>query len=550
MMRSNTAADGTRTLIKKRRSLPITGAKLLLICFFTVSVIAPLITMLTKIAQTDVMKLISSAKFLTALQNSVVVSGVSTLFSVALSSLLAWIIHRSNIRLKAFFSVAFLVPMLIPSISHGMGLIIMFGNSGIITEMFGIDSFLYDFWGIVAGSVIYSFPIAYIMISDILKYQDSTPYEAAAVFGVPKYRQFSAITLPFMRKPMISVLFAVFTMIITDYGVPLKVGGRYKTLPVMMYEDVTEQLDFGKGAVIGLFLLAPAVAAFLIDLINKDRANLSFVIKKFAVRKNLVFDIFSYIICCFVTLLVALPIFSFVLLTFVEKYPVFMNFSLKHIENTLGMRADEFLLNSIIIAAVVSVIGAFVASLTAYYTSRVKSKSTKILHLISITSLAIPGLVLGLSYAMFFKGSFVYNTLAILMLVNLVHFFASPYLMMYNTFGKINENLEAVGQTLGVGRLRIVLDVILPQAKSTVFEIMAYFFINSMMTISAVSFLFTSKTQPISLMIPNLNSQGGLESSAFISLVILVANIIIKLTVSFINRKRKEPKAIPAAERI
>ena len=76
------------------------------------------------------------------------------------------------------------------------------------------------------------------------------------------------------------------------------------------------------------------------------------------------------------------------------------------------------------------------------------------MHLIAITSLAIPGLVLGLSYVMTFKNTPIYGTILILILVNLVHFFASPYLMMYNTFGKINQNLESVGQTLGISRIK------------------------------------------------------------------------------------------------
>ena len=63
--------------------------------------------------------------------------------------------------------------------------------------------------------------------------------------------------------------------------------------------------------------------------------------------------------------------------------------------------------------------------------------------------------------------------------------------MMYNTFGKLNGNLEAVGQTLGISRMRIILNVLVPQSKSTIAEMFSYFFVNSMMTISAVSFLLS-----------------------------------------------------------
>ena len=57
--------------------------------------------------------------------------------------------------------------------------------------------------------------------ADVIYYEDGAPYEAAQVLGIPQWRQFTVIMLPYLRKPLISVVFATFTMIITDYGVPL-----------------------------------------------------------------------------------------------------------------------------------------------------------------------------------------------------------------------------------------------------------------------------------------------------------------------------------------
>ena len=43
---------------------------------------------------------------------------------------------------------------------------------------------------------------------------------------------------------MISVMFATFTLIFTDYGVPLMVGGKFMTLPVYMYNEVIGLMNF------------------------------------------------------------------------------------------------------------------------------------------------------------------------------------------------------------------------------------------------------------------------------------------------------------------
>jgi iron(III) transport system permease protein len=214
-----------------------------------------------------------------------------------------------------------------------------------------------------------------------------------------------------------------------------------------------------------------------------------------------------------------------------------MSFSFVNIGRTMNMGAGRFLANSFIIAIGVSVLGTILSYFVAYFTARIPGKSSKVLHLISITSLAIPGMVLGLSYVLFFKGSFIYGSLAMLVLVNIIHFMASPYLMAYNSLGKINSNLEDVGRTLGVGRFYIIKDVLVPETKLTIAEMVSYFFVNSMMTISAVSFLNTVRNKPVSLMITQFEAQLFLEGAAFVSILILGCNFIVKC-LAYILRKR------------
>ena len=524
----------------KRYNTLSKNVKTLLGIFWIVAIILPLLNMFSYISSEDVFKILAGERFINALGNSMVVSLTATLFAVSIGGLLAWCTSRTAIRFTSIFAVLFSIPMLIPSISHGMGLIILFGTNGIIKNFFHWEGNIYGFWGIVIGSVMYSLPVAFLMILDILKFEDSTPYEAAEVMGLSKWDRFCAITLPYLRKPMISVIFATFTMVITDYGVPLMIGGKYMTLPVMMYQDVIGMLDFGKGSVIGTVLLIPALIACLLDVLNRDKGNSAYVLKPFVIKKKKFRDGFAYCVCIISCIVLFLPIATFSCVAFVKKYPINMTFSLNNVEQAIRMDAGNYLLNSLIIAVFVSVIGVGVAILCAYFTARMSSKYTKILHLLSIISLAVPGLVLGLSYVMFFKKTFIYGTFAVLILVNTMHFFASPYLMIYNTFSKLNINLEAVGKTLGIRRFYILKDVLLPMSKETILEMVSYFFVNSMMTISAVSFLASTDNKPIALMITQFEGQMQLECAAFVSFIILVVNMFVKGSVYLLKRRMRE----------
>ena len=220
---------------------------------------------------------------------------------------------------------------------------------------------------------------------------------------------------------------------------------------------------------------------------------------------------------------------------FPDYNPIDVSFTLGNAAKALRMNGGTYLVNSLLISAGVGILGVLIATVTAYCSTRLLSPAARLLHLLSITSMAIPGLVLGLSYVLFFKTSFLYGTMAILVLVNMIHFFASSYLMLYNTFGKFNEHLEAVGLTLGASRLRIVWDVILPQCRGTMLEAFSYFFVNTMITISAVSFLANADTKPVALLIPQYESQSFLECSAFISLLILCCNLLVKAAVHLLK---------------
>lgn len=519
------------------RKKPISSAllKAALLLFFAVSVLLPLFRMLVYMGNTDILKVVSSNSFKKACLNSLKVGLLTTLVSIPLAYALAWCVTRTHLRLRGLWSVLFSLPMLIPSISQGSGLIILFGANGVLTRLLHLGGNIYGLHGIVIGEAMYVTPIVFLMLADVLAYEDYTPYEAAQVLGIPKARQFAAITLPFLRRPLVSAVFTAFSLTVTDYGVPLTIGGKVKTLPVLMYEDVIGLLDFGKGSVIGAVLLIPAVLAFLVDLSNQDRDGRSFVSRQFVIRQNRLRDGLACGLCAAVGIFMLMPVAAFGVLTFLTNYPIDLTFTLDNIAKTLRMSGGAYLANSLLISVGVGLLGVATATAAAYCTTRLVSPSARLLHLFSITSMSIPGLVLGLSYVLFFKTSFLYGTLALLILVNMIHFFASPYLMFCNTFGKLNGHLEAVGLTLGVSRLRIVRDVVLPQCRGTMLEAFSYFFVNSMITISAVSFLANSTTKPVALLIPQYEAQSFLECSAFVSLLILCCNLLVKAAVHILK---------------
>ena len=515
--------------MKRKNSLSI-----IILLFLLISVFYPLIGMLAKVEWTDFSKLVTSSAFKESMANSLLVTTIATVLSIIIAYILAYTLNRTNIEHRAILKVLLTLPMLIPSISHGLGLINLFGANGLISKMFGFN--IIGMPGIIIGSIIYSFPVAFLMLDDGFNYIDNNMYDSATVLGLNKWQTFKKVTLCYLKKPIISATFAVFTMIFTDYGVPLAVGGKFTTLPVFLYKEVIGLLDFSKGTMIGLFLLIPAIISFLFDNFSKDYTN-GEIKKKYIISsskfKDRILTLFVYIVLICILAILG----SFVYYAFIDNYTTNRVFSLKHFEYVFNNDVLSNIYNSLIIAILVSVFGTIIAYFSAYVTARIKGKTSKFIHILTISSLAIPGLVLGLSYSISFKSTFIYNTYAILILVNIVHFIASPYLMAYNALQKVNQNYEVMAKTFNVGMFRTIKDIIIPCTKTTIREMFAYFFVNSMVTISAVTFLFNTSTMPLSLLINNYEGNMMLGEAAIISLIILFFNIIVKGIVYLINRK-------------
>ena len=122
--------------------------KLALAGVFVVSIVLPLLQMFLTMSPESFLSVVQHERFGLVVANSLKVALVSTAISVSIALLLSYCISRSTIRFKNVIRVVLTFPMLIPSISHGMGLIILFGANGILTNILQLDAHIYGFTGI------------------------------------------------------------------------------------------------------------------------------------------------------------------------------------------------------------------------------------------------------------------------------------------------------------------------------------------------------------------------------------------------------------------
>ena len=527
-----------KAFLKKIKPSLLLQIGLFLILF--VFLILPLIYMLFNVTKGDLEYVFNDDVFYKAIGNSVLYSLAGTIISTILATIVAYFLSRIKIKGKRWIVLLLTLPMLIPTISIGLGIRTLFGVNGFLDQMFGLNFDGLGFFDLIIGSVLFSFPIAFLLIYDALIYEDRSVYDAANTLGISRFKTFFGITLPYLKNALISAFFASFTLIFADYGLPMEVAGKVKTLPMYLYEQVLSMFKTERGVVISLVLLLPAVAAFIFDILNKENADSAYGKEHIAPSKA--FNTIGLCINILVGILLFIPSLAFIVVSFVNRFPSDMTFTFDNYINAFSPYSSvsiiDFLINSLVIALLTGIFGTIIAYTSAYTSTRTSGKMRKPLHFISIATLAVPGLVLGIGYVFLFVNTYGWfaGTIAILVVVNLIHYFSSPYLMARNAFEKINKNYETVADTLGISRVSLFFKVMIPNTTSTIVQMFSYLFINSMITISAVSFLCTYATQPLAVSITTYENQSIWEMESVISTLILVINLLTKIGFDYLSK--------------
>ena len=471
--------------------------------------------------------------FLRALGNSFVVSICSALLATGLAFILAYTIHYTNVgkRYKWLISKAAILPMLLPTITYGFAIIYSFGKQGLLTKLFGRQLFnIYGFNGLLLGYVVYTLPVAFTLINNAMGYIDKRFMIVSRLMGDSPLQTFRmTIVIPLLGTLATSFI-QTFFLCFTDFGIPASVGGRYEVVASVLYAEMLGSIpNFGNGAVVALIMIIPSVVSItvlhILEKYNVRYNKISPIELKKGVKRDAVFAVLSGAVLVF-----ALSMFVVMFITpFIEEWPYRMNFTLEHVQ---AVFEDRQLYGVYVNSVMVALITAFVGTLIAYGGALVTARSTvsgklkKVIDSIALVTNTIPGMVIGLAYLFVFTGTPLQNTFPIIIICNIVHYFSTPYLMMKNSLSKMNASWETTAMLMGDSWAKTIARVVTPNALSTLLEVFSYYFVNAMVTVSAVIFIAGARTMVITTKIQELQYFNEFNEIFVLSLLILFTNLI------------------------
>lgn len=487
--------------------------------------------------------------FAEAFGNSIVISLTSAVISTVLAFFLAYSIQYTNLgaKYKKLIRLLAVLPMLLPTITYGFAIIYSFGKQGLLTKLMGTQLFdIYGFGGLLFGYVIYTLPISFLLILNTMGYIDKKFMVVSRVMGD------SSITTFFQTvfRPLLGTLAAsivqCFFLCFTDYGIPASVGGKYEVVATVLYNEMLGSIpDFQQGAVVAMLMLVPSIISIVL-LRYLERYNIRYnKISAIELQKNPLRDWFCGIVSGIILLILVSIFLVIFVVPFVEEWPYQTSFTLEHLQAVLNDNSLTMVYrNSIFVAVLTAVLGLLITYGAALVTARsnMKHRWKGIINSIALITNTIPGMVIGIAYMLIFSGTPLQNTFWLMILCNVVHFFSTPYLMMKNSLEKLNSSWETTASLMGDTWMKTIVRIVTPNMKSTILEVFSYYFVNAMVTVSAVIFIAGARTMVLTTKIKELQYYTKFNEVFVLSLFILGTNLIVKGILGYVIKRENKKK--------
>ncbi|MSQ54764.1 MAG: putative 2-aminoethylphosphonate ABC transporter permease subunit [Betaproteobacteria bacterium] len=486
----------------------------------------------------------ATPQLLRSIGNSFFVAGLTTAIVLLLAFTYAYALTRSRMAFRTFFKLVAFVPLLMPGLLKAIALVYWFGTQGVLKPvMFGAS--IYGPIGIVSASVLWTFPHAVMILTTSLLLADARLYESAEALKTSRLRTFRFVTLPAVRYGLISTGIFVFIQVLTDFGIPKVIGGNFNVLATDIYKEVIGQQNFAMGAVVSVMLLIPAMAAFVVDRMVTARQVAQFSARSvpYAPKPKPWFDWTMFAYCSAITVLTLAVIGMAQYAAVVKFWPYNLQFTLAHYRfEAEGVGWGNFY-NSIVLAFIVATAGTVLSFLSAWLVEKPRrdQPARQLLHMVALTPMAIPGLVLGLGFLLFINDpanplGFLYGTVALLAISTVSHYYTVVHLTAVTALKQMDREFESVAASLKVSILKTFLRVTVPVCAPAILDIWMYLFLNAMTTVSAVIFLYGVHSKLASIAVIHLDEAGRLASAAAMGMLIVYACAAVRLLHVLVSR--------------
>jgi iron(III) transport system permease protein len=484
---------------------------------------------------------------LSIIRETALFAGGAVMLAAVIGFTLAYLVERTDIPFHNAIFVLALVPIMMPPIVTALAWIFLLGeNNGLINifirAVFGIDGSgpfsAFSFFGMIWVQGLTMSSLAFLLMSASLKTMDSSLEEASAASGGSTYHTLRRVTLPILRPAVLSTLVLLFILAIEAFDVPLVLGATTKVFANTVYFALNPVQDFpryGEVAALSLsFLAFTYVLFFIYSHLTRQANRFATVTGKGYRPKRFALGIWKYpalaLVLGFTLIQFVFPLLILLWASLLNRFvtPSFAELDLL----TLDAYADVFskgvfwgaLKNTIIVAVGAATIVAFFSTIVAWIVVRSNMRGKRILDLVASSSLAIPSVIAGVAFIIFYlsisKWVPIYGTVWVLVLA---YSFRFSLAYRINSAGvvQLGKELEEASVTSGATLINTFRRIIMPLLAPSMFIGFILIFFLAFRDFTMAFMLGTSENKTLSVMVWNALQSNNTGEAAAVSILIV-----------------------------
>lgn len=449
--------------------------------------------------------------WLASLQNSLYLGVGTTILATMLGGVLAIIRTRWAFHSARLLDLSVWILIITPSFILAQGWVMFASADGLAREWLGwawVTELVFSPEGLVMVMALSKFPLAYLAIASAMEWKVDRLGEAARLCGGSVWTVWRTVELPLLFPAICSGAMLVFMDTIGDFGLPASIAAvfRFPTLPYSIYSALyTSPIRFDMAGVLSFYLVLFIVLAMSAQFWLMRAARYDFLSSratrlepKKPKRAGLLLSAGNYLLLLVV---IGIPFGSNLLMSISDTSSIdgFNGLTLRHYEMLFenGDALLDGLLHSLGIAATAGIVGLFFGFLVAYVLTYSTFTYRRTVDVISVVSLAVPGVVLGIGYIFVWNqrwleplGLLLYGTPWILVLASVAGAIPIITRVIVGAMAKVPGQLLAAAQMQGANFSQRIHSILLPLIRGSLVAAGLAAFGSSVFDLAATSILF------------------------------------------------------------
>ncbi|VTR22130.1 Sulfate transport system permease protein CysW [Serratia fonticola] len=505
------------------------------------------------------MQTLGQAHILQVIWNSFLLSvavGIGcTFFGMVLAIYTTRIARRSAV-IGRIFSI---LPIVTPPFVVGLGVTLMMGRSGYITELmvtwFGLTNtnWLYGFTGDLVGpgaglypDVIYDPRMGAIKTIHPIAGR-SVLHVCAPTASRPLPRCFMPLLKPALANSFLNrQLFSRWRTSVTRWSS----AATSTYLATQIYFYITgAQLDYQAASTLGVVLLMFSLLVFCVQYMwigKRSYVTISGKSNHGDVQPLPVTLVWGVSLMLYVWIAFNILLYGSIFYgSFTVNWGVDYTLTLDNFSKLFGQGFSDgawpSLIDTLLYAGIAAPITAIFGLLVAYIVVRQQFQGKKVIEFSTMLCFAVPGTVAGVSYILAFNSAPVYltGTAAIVIISMVMRNVPVGIRAGIAGLGQLDKSLDEASLSLRAGSLRTIVYILLPLLRPAILSALVYSFVRAMTTVSAIVFLVTPDTRVATSYILNRVEDGEYGVAiAYGSILIVVMLAIIFLFDALVGEAR------------